>query len=374
MKTVFLKFFPILALAILAGGCNIGNAENKTAENKAKLVKTAKVNEVDYQEVIFASGQLSSREESKLSFKTGGIIRQIYVREGQTVREGQLLAELNLDEIRAQTQQADLGREQSEITIRNAELALELAERDYRNALGLYRDSVATLEQLENAEVQLKNARNQLDAARKGLDFSRQNVDVANFNLRYSRIVAPSNGVILKKLAENNEVVGPGMPVFLFGSKDKAQVIKVSLTDKDIIHVQLDDEAEVAFDAYPRDKFRAVVRELAGMADPYTNTYEVILEVFPDGRRLLSGFIGTVNIFTNTREKFLEIPIDALLSADKRRGDVFVLKNGTAKKTSVDIFRLKDGKLLVENGLDNSDEVIVSGVGYLEDGDVVIVK
>jgi RND family efflux transporter MFP subunit len=337
-------------------------------------VKTAKVNVVDYQEVIFASGQLSSREESKLSFKTGGIIRQIYVREGQTVREGQLLAELNLDEIRAQTQQADLGREQSEITIRNAELALELAERDYRNALGLYRDSVATLEQLENAEVQLKNARNQLDAARKGLDFSRQNVDVANFNLRYSRIVAPSNGVILKKLAENNEVVGPGMPVFLFGSKDKAQVIKVSLTDKDIIHVQLDDEAEVAFDAYPRDKFRAVVRELAGMADPYTNTYEVILEVFPDGRRLLSGFIGTVNIFTNTREKFLEIPIDALLNADKRRGDVFVLKNGAAKKTSVDIFRLKDGKLLVENGLDNSDEVIVSGVGYLEDGDVVIVK
>lgn len=374
MKTVFLKFFPILALAILAGGCSIGNAENKMAENKAKLVKTAKVNVVDYQEVIFASGQLSSREESKLSFKTGGIIRQIYVREGQTVREGQLLAELNLDEIRAQTQQADLGREQSEITIRNAELALELAERDYRNALGLYRDSVATLEQLENAEVQLKNARNQLDAARKGLDFSRQNVDVANFNLRYSRIVAPSSGVILKKLAENNEVVGPGMPVFLFGSKDKAQVIKVSLTDKDIIHVQLDDEAEVAFDAYPRDKFRAVVRELAGMADPYTNTYEVILEVFPDGRRLLSGFIGTVNIFTNTREKFLEIPIDALLSADKRRGDVFVLKNGTAKKTSVDIFRLKDGKLLVENGLDNSDEVIVSGVGYLEDGDVVIVK
>jgi RND family efflux transporter MFP subunit len=354
----------------------IAHSAGHTTENKEELqprkVETVVVTPTKYRQVIFGAGKLSDKEESKLSFKTGGIIKRIYVSEGQSVRKGQVLAELALDEIQAQAQQAGLGRQQAEISIENAKLALKLAERDYQNAQGLYRDSVATLEQLQNAEVQLENARNQLQAAQKGLAFNEQNVEVAQFNLRFSKITAPAEGIILRKMVETNELVGPGAPVFIFGSREKAQVIKVNITDKDIIHVQIGDSARVAFDAYPDHYFQGIVREAAGMADAYTNTYEVEIEIAPEGKRLLSGFIGAVDILTDTQEDVFRLTVDALLSANDRQGTIFLLKDGRAHKTNVGIFQMDGADLLVKDGLKAGDEVITSGVGYLEDGQAVV--
>lgn len=374
MKSFIRIAIPIILLAGLVYACSSSEAAPANQEKKpAKTVEAVSVEDATYRETIFATGQLSSQEEVKLSFKTGGIIKRVHVSEGQTVRKGQLLAELDLKEIQAQTQQASLGEEQAKITIENAKLALQLADRDYKNTLGLYQDSVATLEQLENAEVQLNNAKNQLEAAQKGLAYNRQNVTVADFNLQYSKITAPSNGIILKKVAEPNELVGPGTPVFLFGSKDKAQVIRVNVTDKDIIHVNLGDETAIQFDAYPNTQFKGMVQEIASMADPYTNTYEVEIEVSPEGKKLLSGFIGTVNIYTDHESALLQLPIDALISAEKDQGYVFIVENGRAVKTQVDIFKIKNKNLLIEKGLNAGDQVIISGVGYLEHGDSVMV-
>lgn len=373
MKKIIRITLFVIAVATTAvliahsAGQEADNAEDLTPTKVETIVATPS----QYRQVIFGSGKLSAKEESKLSFKTGGIIKRIYVSEGQSVRKGQVLAELALDEIQAQTQQANLGRQQAEISIENAKLALKLAERDYQNAQGLYRDSVATLEQLQNAEVQLENARNQLQAAQKGLAFNEQNVEVAQFNLRYSKITAPADGIILRKMAETNELVGPGNPVFIFGSREKAQVVKVNITDKDIIHVQIGDSARVAFDAYPDHYFQGIVREVASMADAYTNTYEVEIEVTPEGKRLLSGFIGAVDILTETREDVFRLTVDALLSANERQGTIFLLKDGRAHKTRIGIFQMDGADLLVKDGLRAGDEVITSGVGYLEDGQAV---
>lgn len=376
---LYQKLLILLAfLAILAPSCTNGSSQGKAGspdtEAPARTVETADVKPVQYREVVFASGKLSLEEEAKLSFKTGGIIRRIYVSEGQAVRQGQVLAELALEEISAQTQQARLGSQQAEINVDNAKLALRLAERDFQNAKGLYQDSVATLEQLQNAEVQLDNARNQLEAAKKGLAMQGEQVEVASFNLRYSKITAPANGTILKKLAEANELVGPGMPVLLFGSKDKSKVIRVNLTDKDIIHTGIGNEAEIQFDAYPGHTFKGEVREVASMADPYTNTYEVEVEVRPEGKTLLSGFIGSVSIFTSTTASLMEIPIGALIGAHEMQGEVFVAENGKAVKTTVSIFKAQGEKLLIERGLDSTDKVITSGVGYLEDKQPVMIS
>ena len=105
--------------------------------------------------------------------------------------------------------------------VNNASLALKIAERDYKNVSALFADSVATLEQLENVEVQVQNAKNQVEAAQKGLAFNEQNMEVANFNLKHSKIIAPSSGVILKKLAESNEVTAPGTPYYFTGLEGK---------------------------------------------------------------------------------------------------------------------------------------------------------
>ncbi len=374
MKKILMLIVPLAIVVVIATafGLQENNVENATTST-AQKVKTVKAKAIDHQTTVFASGLLASEEEMKLSFKTGGIIQKIAVNEGQHVKKGQLLAVLNLNEINAQAQQAQIGQQQAEINIENAKLALKIAERDYRNAMGLYKDSVATLEQLENAELQMDNARNQLESAEAGLDYNRKNIQIADFNVNFSKIVAPANGIILKQISEVNEMVGSGTPVFVFGSKDKAQVIRVNLTDKDIININFGNTAEIQFDAYPGYKFKGEVKEIASMADPYTGTFEVEVEIIPEGKKLLSGFIGKVNIFTKEKNRLIEVPIDALVSADKKTGFIFTVKNEKAIKTQVNIKDIHSDNLLVQGGLEDGQEIVITGASYLQDGEMVVV-
>lgn len=368
MKTYHFLLTIALSLAIL--GCTT-QAQESVKQREARSVAAAKVALLDYQPTVFATGPLAAAEEAKLSFKTGGIVARVLVQEGQKVRKGQLLAELRLDEIQAQTEQANLGEEQARITLDNAKLALQLAERDLRNAQGLYQDSVATLEQLENAEVQRDNARNQLEAAEKGLAFRQQGQEVARFNLQYSKIIAPANGTILRQFAEANELVGPGSPVFLFGSRQQAQVLRVAVTDKDVVHLQLGDKAQIKFDAYPGESFAGFVRQIAASADAFSGTYAIEIELERSSKSLLNGFIGSATIATSEQREVLSVPIDALLSADGQEGQLMMVKNGKAEVRSVAIDQIYNEQLLVKSGVEPNETVIVAGASYLEPGDSV---
>ena len=377
MNNNIIRSLIAIAVFAIASSCSPqneeGQATNETPKER-KQVKTTPVTPLDYQEKVYATGQLALEEEAKLSFKTGGIIAKIHVSEGQSVRKGALLAELDLQEMNARNQQARIGTQQAAINIDNAKLALRLAQRDYDNAKGLYRDSVATLEQLENAEVQLDNAKNQLEAAKKAYALQNESLVVADFNLQYSRIIAPEAGIILKKMASANELVTPGKPVFLFGSKEKSKVLRASLADKDIIHINMGNTANIQFDAYPNTTFNGVVTEIASLADPFTGTYEIEIQLNAQDKKLLPGFIGSAEIITSTTANLLRIPIDALIGANGKKGEVFIVDNEKAAKTDVQIFKMEDEYLLIEKGLDTSDRVIISGVGYIEDQESIFIS
>lgn len=367
---LFFHLILLLSTTLVIQSCS----PSKAAENTVIPPRQVNVSTIEsqvFQEKVIASGRLSAKEEINLSFKTGGIIQRMAVDEGQKVRKGQLLAILQLDEIQAQAQMANLSESKAKIDLENAALALQLAERDYRNVKGLYTDSVATLEQLENVEVQLENAKNQLAAAQTGVDLSRQNQSIADYNLQYSKIIAPSSGTILKKYVEANELVGPGRNVFLLGSNDQIKVVKISVTDKDIIHINLGDPAVVQFDAYPGIDFKGTVEAIAGQADPFTGTYEVELKVNPAGQKLFSGFIANVRVLTQQKKEVLVLDAGALEAADGYTGKVFVIENGEAKARVINIFRIEGAHVLVTSGLKVGEQVVVSGAGYLEDGQAV---
>jgi len=357
-------------MALSLQSCDDAQAADPKAE-QPREVRIAEAAPIDYRETITGSGRLADREEIRLSFKTGGVIRSVWADPGDKVRKGQELATLELDEIQAETRKAQLGTEKAQIDLENAKLALRLAERDYRNAKGLYQDSVATLEQLENAEVQLDNAKNQLETARKGLALSEQNQEVANFNLKYSVIKAPASGTILVQLAEAGEIVGPGNPVFLMGTQASTKVLRVDVTDREIVQLQEGERATVTFDAYPGKTFTGQIDELAAQADPRTGTYTVEIAVNAQGQNLLSGLIGKVTMEAGNSRSLLRIPIDALVRGDGDRAEIFVVKERKARLKQVQIFRIEGESLLVQEGLSASENVIISGVGYLSDGQAI---
>ncbi|MBE0646663.1 MAG: efflux RND transporter periplasmic adaptor subunit [Bacteroidales bacterium] len=330
----------LLALSFLA--CNrTPDMTNKDDRVRVKVVG-AEFNKIN--EAVRTSGQLSSKTEVRLSFKTGGLIEQISVKEGQSVLQGDVLARLNLAEVNAMEHQADL--------------AFKKADRDYARVENLYNDSVATLENLQDALT--------------GLDIAKANLDIARFNRKYSVIEAPAQGKILKKLAEESEIVGPGQPIFLFGSSGDEWVVKASLTDRDVVKIELGDPAVIHFDAFPDVDFQSVVSEIGRAADPYTGTYEVKLSLTPQKYPLASGFVARVEIYTPQPVLCLQIPIEALVEAQGDVGYIFIARDNRAEKRQIRISNT-NGIICIQEGVEEGELIITEGANYLKESDEIVI-
>ncbi len=325
-------------------GC-VEKADRSTRKSEPIVVEVSKVEVNDIHFPIHCAGRLSARSEVKLSFKTGGIIAEILVEEGETVKAGTKMARLNLSEIRATANQANL--------------ALEKAKRDLERVRNLYRDSVATQEQYENVQTAYNLAANQ--------------ARIAGFNLQYSTITAPSSGRVLKRIAEEDEMIGAGHPVFLFAVSENDWVLKVNLTDKEIVQVNLLDSALITFDAYPEIPFPARVSEVGSFSDPYTGTYEVELTLQKPVERLVSGFIGRADIIPSRKYQVLTIPVNALLEANGKSGFVYTIEKGKAVRKRIEIAGIREEKILVREGLDSGAIVITEGAAFIgPDSDIRI--
>ena len=227
------------ALVLAATACSTSDAGGRdTMAAKGDVsgaipVRLAPVTSDSAAQAVTATGVIALRDEVTQSFKIGGVVAQVLVREGESVRAGQILATLDLREIDAQ--------------VAKARSAAAKAERDLARVARLYRDSVAT--------------RQQMDDATTGAEVARADLQTATVNQQYARIVAPSNGVILRRTAEPGELVSTGAPVLTLGSRTSGTIIRASLPDRDVVRVRIGDRATVRVDARPDRALQGVVHD-----------------------------------------------------------------------------------------------------------------
>lgn len=319
----------------------------QVVEKSMPETSRVRVAEVGTEEMSFpvtASGIVVPAREIRLSFKTGGIIESLYADEGDRVKQGTLLAALNLSEINAQVDQASNG--------------FEKAVRDFNRARNLYADSVATLEQLQNATT--------------AMNLAKAAYDVAVFNQQHSRIYAPEEGVLLKRLVETNEVVAAGYPVFVFGTTGTHWKIKAGVSDRHYVRITTGDSARATFDAYPGEEFIAIVSRLGEAANPQTGTYEVELDLIPVKKRLAAGFVTKLEILPSQANKYFRMPVEALVEAQGDVGYVYAITDSLiARKVKISIVGVYGTWVAVSGGLKGVKRVATGGAAYLTDGEKV---
>jgi len=291
-----------VGLFFLMGGCGSkSSAKNEPSAiaDESIPVRTASVTQKTVALPIHASGILTSSAEQRLSFKIGGIIRKIYVDEGDMIRPGQLLAVLDKTEIDAQVNQAQQG--------------LSKAERDLGRVEGLYRDSSATLELLQNATT--------------GRDIAKETARIATFNQQYAEIRATRGGKIIKKLVNEGEITGPGMPAFvLFETGKNDWVVKINVSDRDWARLNLGMAENVQMDAYEGTTFKGKLSDLAPAADPASGLYPVEVQIQPQGKRFAPGLFAEVDIVPSKSRPYVMIPVEAIVEGDGQSAFVFALQ------------------------------------------------
>lgn len=293
------------------------------------------------------SGRISHKTEMHLSFKTGGLIKQISVEEGDVVKAGQVLATLDLEEILAQQQRAasNYGK----------------AAADLERFSKLYDDALVSLQIKQNAQTARDSAAAELQ--------------IANFNKKLSVIHAPADGRILKRYAESHELVQPGQAVFLLASSKQGSVVRVGLIDRDIVKVNVGDPATISLDAYPGREFTGLVSEVALSTDSAAGTFEVEILIDDQGFPLRSGLIARAEIIPISTDLQFYIPVESIFKAQNGHASVFVLdeQRGTVSEVSVTVVEFLLNEVAVQGSLKASDKVVKLGAPYLSDGSAVSV-
>lgn len=339
-----IAYSSLLLATLFLAACSNHKKDQATIANQDVIpVKVLPLKIEDVSHSIAVSGQFTTNDETLLSFKNGGIINKIYVKEGDVIQQGQLLAAVNRTEITAQVEQVTL--------------AYQKAERDYNRASKLYKDSVATLEQMQNAKTAFQVAKEQLDAAK--------------FNQNYAEIRATSSGYVLKKLANDGQIVGPGTPVLqINGAKQNKWVLKVGLSDKQWATLKINDRATITTDALPNQNLLAKITRKSEGIDPQSGTFSVELTLDePKTQGLATGLFGKATIIPTKSSSGYTIPYDALLDGGENEGFVFITNdNKTAQKVKVQLGAIQNDKINITGGLENATALIVSGSAYLTDG------
>nr|WP_315247154.1 efflux RND transporter periplasmic adaptor subunit [uncultured Flavobacterium sp.] len=312
-------------------------------------IKTATVQSLALTNNISASGLVTTENQANYGFKIGGVVSRIYVEEGQFFKKGQLLAALDATEINAGLNQTDLN--------------VKKYERDYNRANNLYKDSVYTLEQLQNTKT--------------GLDIAKKQKDAVAFNARYAKIYATANGFVASKIANEGEVVGPGTPILAINetNQNNNYLLKVGLTDKEWASVKIGQKAVVTLDGYPEAYFDAAVFRKSQSADAALGSFQVELKLNMKNSKPAVGMFGKAEIKTENAEDFIIIPYNSLIEADGNKAFVFIAENNKVKRQPVTIAKFENNRVFIKDGLKKTDQIVISNSAYLnEQSTIKIIK
>ncbi|HEX5113289.1 MAG TPA: efflux RND transporter periplasmic adaptor subunit [Saprospiraceae bacterium] len=321
------------------------NTATSGAPSSAFYVRTVPIENNQLSDAIHITGIIQSDSDAKPSFKTGGVIANTYVKEGDAVRKGQLLAKLNMTEIEAQATQA--------------QFALDKAKRDQQRIQNLYADSIVTLEQLQNAST--------------AVDIAQKTLQIAQFNVAYSEVRAPIDGKIITQMLHEGEIAAPGLPVYyIMGTKSSDWKLVAGLTDKNWSRVSTGNKARISLDAYPGLEITGTVKRLSDVANPLSGTFDAEITIPAKEKRIAAGRLAHVEIIPAAGKAYPVIPIEALVSSNGQSGVVYVPNNGHAEKRVVHIQQFDGERVAILSGLENATEVITAGSGFLENGDAII--
>jgi len=200
-------------------------------------------------------------------------------------------------------------------------------------------------------------------------------VNSAEFNRNYAAIVAPRDGTVLRRLAEERELVAAGAPVLVLGAQDKGFVVRTGLADREIMQVRLGDIAQMHFDALPGETLSGKVTEVASAADAASGMFRIEVTIDPTELPLKSGLVAKLTVVPASASagSRVYVPIGAIVEGDGRTARLFVLDKDRARRRDVEVAFIEGESVAIASGVEAGEQVITDGAQYLEDGEQVAI-
>jgi membrane fusion protein (multidrug efflux system) len=353
-----------MAWVVLLFGCG---EEQVAVEELLPAVSVYRVEAMDLDEEIRASGELRARSHTMIAAEVSGRVTELSVDEGGHVEAGAVVLEID-----PERRKLDLAAAQARLSQARANLRKERSQT--QRIRELRSQNVSSIQQLEEAETALALAESAVRAEEAAVGVARRAVND-------SSVSAPFAGVVARRSVEVGEFVQPGTELFELVSLDPLEAI-FSLTELDTERVRQGQHVKISVGAFPDRTFQGVVTFVAPTVDPATRTLRIKAEVDNADAALRPGLFARVSLGVARRENVLMVPAEALL---QRAGGASVYRlidgggDGDVDGDRVERVRVETGATYqdlveVRGGIREGDQVVRRGHGGLADGMVVVVK
>jgi len=389
----------IIIISIVAGVVLLGAigvyAFNRGG-TKIDPSKLAKVEKGDLAKSVVATGKVTPITKVEVKSKASGIVKKLLVDAGDRVKKGQLLAQLDKEEIEAQVEQTRAALAAAEANLKSSEADLErskvdaegpdvpLLKRAYDRAIGMAKEGVVSTSALEDAQKNYEMALNKQNVAKAQLTVMKAKIaqsqaqvaqDRAHLNqldeqLSYTDIQSPIDGVVLSRDVEMGDAVSS---ILVLGSSatlvmtlgDTSEVyVKGKVDESDIGKVYLGQPARIKVESFKDKTFNGKVTKISPMGVEKDNvtTFEVRVSISNPGGELKAEMTANAEIILEEHKAVLQIPEGAIIYDKDKKASVEVpdaaAKDGK-KKLAVNIGISNGAKTEVLSGLKDNDLVVL---------------
>lgn len=391
-KRIIYVVVGVVLVLLIVGGL-LAATSGGTKIDPSKL---AKVEKGDLAKSVVATGKVEPITKVEVKSKASGIVKKLYVDAGDKVKKGQLLAQLDKDEILAQVEQSKAALSAAQASLKSAEADYErakvdaegpdvpLLKRAYDRALGMAKDGVVSASALDDAEKNYQLALNKQNVSKAQVTVLRAKIaqsqaqvaqDQANLKqleeqLSYTDVESPIDGVVLSRDVEMGDAVSS---ILVLGSSatlvmtlgDTSEVyVKGKVDESDIGKVYLGQPARIKVESFKDKTFNGKVTKISPMGVEKDNvtTFEVRVSINNPGGELKAEMTANAEIILEEHKNVLQIPEGSIIYDNQKKASVEVPdskgKEGK-RKVAVNIGISNGAKTELLSGLKEGEQVVL---------------
>jgi HlyD family secretion protein len=386
MRTILRRYLPWLLVLAAVVAAVLFMQRPKAVAVDIVVAKTE-----DVQTSVVASGRVLAPARVDIGATVTGRVQRVAVREGARVAAGELLVQLEKQELAAALNQALAARDRAQArltsvttlalptargSLTQAEANLAVAEQEWRRAQELVAKGFISKSRLDETERQLKVARAQLDSARaqvgaqesagaeaqqarSQLVEAEAALELARARLAQADIRAPESGIVLERVIEPGDIAQPGRRMMTLALDGPARLI-VQVDEKNLPLLEQGRAALAAADAFPSQRFEALIAYVSPGVDAARGTIELRLDVPRPPDFLRADMTVSIDVAGPLLKQALFIPAEAIRQLQSDAPYVLVERAGQALKLSIRTGLQTQGRVQVVGGIAAGDRVILS--------------
>ncbi len=354
-KTLFI--FLMLSFIPLQFSCKeSGNESRKAAGgHDAVAVRVKSVDKIKQQAIVSSTGTVEARESVEIAFHVSGKVTQVFIKEGDTVRANQVLAEVDPIRYKLAVDAAMTKAVEARMKAARAEDQFHRMKRLF-DRKGL---SPGEFKKFEAAHL----------AARAALRRADSQAANARKELTDTRLAAPIKGVIAKRSIAPGETAVAGTPAFVIADLDQVNV-RTEIPQAETQHIRVGAPATVLVTSLSQQIFEGKVGSVEPMAGPSDGTFVVKIALPNPKQTLHTGMTARVGIQTDFAAEVTAVPSDAVVRGPQGETLVYVYDPAQKKVFArrVETGSVYDREIEIKKGLEGGEQVVVSGQDRLADG------